>query len=137
MNDQIRRRRHTGTCDQGSEVRVQRVQSLIGAGKIPVKLFPVKFCALDSAFGAIHAAAYTSKVQQGAGCLLQLLIQLRLDLTSCPLAGGPLNCRQTSRRLLDAPLIPEVRVLVTVEALATGAAGLSAVTASFIQGRER
>lgn len=33
MNDQIRRRRHTGTHDQGSEVRVHRVRSLIGKKK--------------------------------------------------------------------------------------------------------
>lgn len=31
MNDQIRRRRHTGTHDQGSEVRVHR--SLMGSGR--------------------------------------------------------------------------------------------------------
>lgn len=137
MNDQIRRRRHTGTHDQGSEVRVQRVRSLMGAKK-KKSSFPVKFCALDSAFGTLHAAAYTSEVQQGAGRFLQLLIQLWLDLASCPLADGPLDGGWTSRScLVDAPLVPEIWVLVAVEALAAGAAGLSGVAASFIQGGKR
>ncbi len=95
------------------------------------------FCALDSAFGALHAAAYTSEVQQGAGGFLQLLIQLRLDLTSWPLAGGPLDGGRTSRSLVDAPLVPEVGVLVAVEALAAGAVGLPSVAASFVQGGKR
>lgn len=138
MNDQIRRRRHTGTHDQGSEVRVQRVQSLMGAKNKQKKTsFPVKFCALDSAFGTLHAAAYTSKVQQGAGRFLQLLIQLWLNLTSCPLADRPLDGRRTSRSLVNAPLIPEIGVLVAVEALAAGTVRLSAVAASFIQGGKR
>lgn len=137
MNDQIRRRRHTGTHDQGSEVRVHRVRSLTGTKKKKESSFPVKFCALDSAFGALHAAAYTGEVQQGAGGFLQLLIQLRLDLAAWPLAGRPLDGRWTSRSLLDAPLVPEVGVLVTVETLATGAMGLPSVAASFVQGRKR
>lgn len=134
MNDQIRRRRHTGTHDQGSEVRVQRVRSLMRGRGGGGSSFPVKFCALDSAFGALRAAAYTSEVQQGAGRFLQLLIQLRLGLTSCPLAGGPLDGGRTPRSLVDAPLVPEVGVLVAVEALAAGAAGLPAVAASFVEG---
>lgn len=135
MNDQIRRRRHTGTHDQGSEVRVHRVRSLMGAKKI--SSFPVKFCALDSAFGALRAVAYTSEVQQGAGGFLQLLIQLRLDLAPWPLTGGPLDGGRTSRSLVDTPLVPEVGVLVAVEALAAGAAGLPAVAAPFVQGGKR
>ena len=135
MNDQIRRRRHTGTHDQGSEVRVHRVRSLMGGGC--VSSFPVKFCALYSTFGALHAAAYTSEVQQGTGGFLQLLIELWLDLMPCPLAGRPLDGGWTSRSLVDAPLIPEIRVLVAVEALTAGAAGLPAVTASLIQGGKR
>lgn len=133
MNDQIRRRRHTGTHDQGSEVRVHRVRSLSGAKETS---FPVKFCALDSAFGALRAAAYTGEMQQGARRFLQLLIQLRLDLAPRPLAGGPLDGERTSRSLVDAPLIPEVGVLVAVETLAAGSAGLTAVAASFVQGGE-
>lgn len=99
--------------------------------------FPVKFCALDSAFGALRAAAYTSEVQQGAGSFLQLLIQLRLGLTSCPLASRPLDGERTSRSLVDAPLVPEVGVLVTVETLAASTVGLPAVAASFVQGGKR
>lgn len=137
MNDQIRRRRHTGTHDQGSEVRVHRVRSLMGGKRKEKSSFPVKFCALDSAFGALHAAAYTSEVQQGAGSFLQLLIQLWLDLASWPLTDGPLDGGRTTRSLVDAPLVPKVGVLVTVEALASGAAGLPAVTASFVQGGKR
>lgn len=136
MNDQIRRRRHTGTHDKGSEVRVHRVRSLMGAEE-KKSSFPVKFCALDSTFGALHAAAYTGEVQQGAGGFLQLLIQLWLDLASWPLTDGPLDGGRTSRRLVDAPLVPEVGVLVAVEALAAGAARLPAVAASFIQGGKR
>lgn len=135
MNDQIRRRRHTGTHDQGSEVRVHRVRSLIGGKK--KSSFPVQFCALDSTFGALHAAAYTGEVQQGAGGFLQLLIQLWLDLASWPLTDGPLDGGRTSRSLVDAPLVPEVGVLVAVEALAAGTAGLPAVAASFVQGGQR
>lgn len=139
MNDQIRRRRHTGTHDQGSEVRAHRVRSLMEAKRKKKKKssFPVKFCALDSTFGALRAAAYTGEVQQGAGGFLQLLIQLWLHLASRPLAGGPLDGRRTSRGLLGAPFVPEVGVLVAVEALAAGAAGLPAVAASFVQGGER
>lgn len=137
MNDQIRRRRHTGTHDQGSEVRVHRVRSLMGAKETKISSFPVKFCALDSAFGALCAAAYTSKVQQRASGFLQLLIQLWFDLAPWPLSDGPLDGRRTSRSLVDASLVPEVGVLVAVEALAAGAAGLPAVAASFIQGGNR
>lgn len=100
-------------------------------------LFPVKFCALDSAFGALHAAAYTSEVQQGASSFLQFIIQLGLDLASWPLTDGPLDGGRTTWSLVDAPLVPKVGVLVAVEALAAGAAGLPAFTASFIQGGER
>lgn len=128
MNDQMRRRRHTGKQDQGSEVRVW---SLIGKNTTS---FPAKFCALDSMFGALCAAAYAGEVQQGARRLLQLLVQLRLDLSPWPLIDGPLNPRRTSRSLLEASLLPEVRVLVAVEALAASTAGLPAVEASFFQG---
>lgn len=95
--------------------------------------FPVKFCALDSTFGALHAAAYTSEVQQGAGRFLELLVQLWLDLAPHPLADGPFDGRWTARSVVGAPLIPEIRVLVAVEALAAGTAGLPAVAASFVQ----
>lgn len=133
MNDQMRRRRHTGKRDQGSEVRVHRVRSLIGK-KTKKTSFPVKFCALDSMFGALCAAAYACEVQQGAGGFLQLLVQLRLDLSPWPLIDGPLNGRRTSGSLVEASLFPEVRVLVAVEALAASTAGLPAVAASFVQG---
>lgn len=143
MNDQIRRRRHTRTHDQGSEVRVHRVRSLMGGsreggGGVRRKQFsfPVQFCALDSAFGALRAAAYTGEVQQGPGGLLQLLVQLGLRLAPRPLAGGPLDGRRASRSLVDAPLVPEVGVLVAVEALTAGAVGLPALAASFVQGGE-
>lgn len=96
--------------------------------------FPGKFCALDSMFGALCAAAYASEVQQGARRLLQLLVQLRLGLPPWPLIDGPLDGGRTWRSLLEASLLPEVRVLVAVEALAAGAAGLPAVEASFVQG---
>lgn len=76
-------------------------------------------------------------MQQGAGRFLQLLIQLRLGLTPCPLAGRPFDGGRTPRCLVDAPLVPEVGVLVTVEALAAGAAGLPAVAASFVEGGQR
>lgn len=99
--------------------------------------FPVKFCALDSTFGALHAAAYTSEVQQGASGFLQLLIELWLDLAPLPFTNGPLDGRRTSRSLVDAPLVPEVGVLIAVEALAAGTAGLSTVAASFVQGGQR
>lgn len=136
MNDQIRRRRHTGTHDQGSEVRAHRVRSLMEAKEKKKTSFPVKFCALDSTFRALRAVAYTSEVQQRAGGFLQLLIQLWLDLASRPLADGPLDGGWTSRGQLDAPFVPEVGVLVAVEALAAGAAGLPAVAAPFVQGGE-
>lgn len=96
--------------------------------------FPVKFCALDSMFGALCAAAYACEVQQGAGGFLQLLVQLRLDLSPWPLIDGPLNGGRTSGSLVEASLFPEVRVLVAVEALAASTAGLPAVAASFVQG---
>lgn len=96
--------------------------------------FPVKFCALDSMFGALCAAAYACEVQQGAGGFLQLLVQLRLDLPPWPLIDGPLNGGRTSGSLVEASLFPEVRVLVAVEALAASTAGLPAVAASFVQG---
>lgn len=96
--------------------------------------FPVKFCALDSLFGALCAAANAGEVQQGAGGFLQLLVQLRLRLPPRPLVDGPLDGRRTPGRLVEASLLPEVRVLVAVEALAAGAAGLPAVAASFVQG---
>lgn len=131
MNDQMRRRRHTGKQDRGSEFRVHRVRSLIGKNTTS---FPVKFCALDSMFGALCAAAYAGEVQQGARGFLQLLVQLRLDLSPWPLIDGPLNGRWTPRSLLEASLFPEVRVLIAVEALAASTAGLPAVEASFVQG---
>lgn len=99
--------------------------------------FPVKFCALDSAFGALRAAAYTSEVQQGAGSFLQLLVQLRLGLASCPLARGPLDGKRTSRSLVNAPLVPEVGVLVAVETLAAGAVRLPTFAAAFVQRGKR
>lgn len=76
-------------------------------------------------------------MQQGAGSFLQLLVQLWLDLASWPLTDGPLDGGWTSRRLVDAPLVPEVGVLVAVEALAAGAVGLPAFAASFVQGGKR
>lgn len=85
-------------------------------------------------FGALCAAAYACEVQQGAGGFLQLLVQLRLDLSPWPLIDGPLNGGRTSGSLVEASLFPEVRVLVAVEALAAGTAGLPAVAASFVQG---
>lgn len=85
-------------------------------------------------FGALCAAAYAGEVQQGAGGLLQLLVQLRLGLSPWPLIDGPLNGGRTSRSLLEASLFPEVRVLVAVKALAAGTVGLPAVEASFVQG---
>lgn len=100
-------------------------------------LFPVKFCALDSTFGALYAAAYTSEVQQGSGGFLQLLVQLWLELRSGSFTDGPLDSGRMARHLVDAPLVPEVGVLVAVEALAAGAAGLPPVAASFVQGGER
>lgn len=115
----------------GSEVRVHRVRSLIGKNTTS---FPVKFCALDSMFGALCAAAYAGEVQQGARSFLQLLIQLRLDLSPWPLIDGPLNGRGASRSLLEASLFPEVRVLIAVEALAASAVGLPSIEASFVQG---
>lgn len=129
MNDQVRRRRHTGTHEQGSEVRVHRVWSLSTS-------FPVKFCALDSAFGSLCAATYTGQVQQGPGGFLQLLVQLHLHFAPRPLAGGPLDGGRTPRGLVDAPLVPQVRIFVAVETLAAGAAGLPAFTAPFVQGGE-
>lgn len=113
------------------QVRVHRVWSLRGKNTTS---FPGKFCALDSMFGALCAAAYASEVQQGARGFLQLLVQLRLDLSPWPLIDGPLNGRRMSRSLLEASLFPEVRVLVAVEALAASTAGLPAVEASFVQG---
>lgn len=130
MNDQVRRRRHTGTHEQGSEVRIHRIWSLTRAKET---LFPVQFCALDSAFGSLCAATYTSEVQQGPGGFLQLLVELYLYFTPCPLASGPLDSRWTPRGLVDAPLIPEIRIFITVETLAAGTARLPAFTASFIQ----
>lgn len=85
-------------------------------------------------FGALCAAAYASEVQQGAGSFLQLLVQLRLDLSPWPLIDGPLNGRWTSGSLMEASLFPEVRVLIAVEALAASTAGLPAVATSFVQG---
>lgn len=99
--------------------------------------FPAKFCALDSAFGALRAAAYTGEVQQGAGGFLQLLVQLWLDLTPRPLAKGPLDGERTARSLVNAPLVPEVGVLVAVETLAAGAARLPTFAATFVQGGKR
>lgn len=98
--------------------------------------FPVKFCALDSAFGPLRAAAYTGEVQQGAGGLLQLLVHLLLHLAPRPLADGPLDGGGAPRSPLDAPLVPEVGVLVAVETLAAGPVGLSAVAAALVQGGE-
>lgn len=76
-------------------------------------------------------------MQQGAGGFLQLLIQLRLDLTPWPLTGGPLDGGRTSRSLVDASFVPEVGVLVAVEALAAGTVGLPSVAAPFVQGGKR
>lgn len=123
----------SGVRGQGS----QGLESDGGKKKKKKSSFPVKFCALYSAFGALHAAAYTSEVKQRAGGFLQLLIQLWLDLTSRPLADGPLDGGRAARSLVDTPLVPEVGVLVAVEALTAGAAGLPAVAAPFIQGGER
>lgn len=76
-------------------------------------------------------------MQQGAGGFLQLVIHLRLDLAPWPLTRGPLDGGRTSRSLVDTPLVPEVRVLVAVEALAASAVGLPTVAAPFIQGGKR
>lgn len=76
-------------------------------------------------------------MKQRAGGFLQLLIQLWLDLTSWPLADRPLDGRRAARSLVDTPLVPEVGVLVAVEALTAGTARLPAVAAPFIQGGER
>lgn len=117
-----------------SGVRGQGSQGLESDRKKNKTSFPVKFCALDSMFGALCAAAYASEVQQGASSFLQLLVQLRLDLSPWPLIDGPLNGSRTSGSLVEASLFPEVRVLIAVEALAASTAGLPAVATSFVQG---
>lgn len=147
VNDGIRRRRHTGAHDgegggDGGCWRsgVHRVWSPTGEEKEKLNLlFPAELCAFNSAFGALRAAADAGQVQQRAGRLLKLLVQLLLDLAARPLAHGPLNGRRAARRLpRRRPLVPEeVGVLVAVEALAAGAAGLAVVAGPLVQRGQR
>lgn len=78
-------------------------------------------------------------MQQRAGRLLQLLVQLLLGLAPRPLAHGPLDGgRAARRRPRRRPLVPEeVGVLVAVEALAAGAAGLPVGAAPLVQRGQR
>lgn len=60
MNDQIRRGRHTGTHDQGSEVRAHRVRSLIGKNKIFIS------CSILCSWQYVWSLLCSCVYQQGA-----------------------------------------------------------------------
>ena len=118
--------------------------------------FPAERFALD-ALGGVCGAADAGQVKQRPGCLLELLIQLQLHLLSCPLpcrplgssgggaadrggggsrgGGGGSAAGRGGRAGAAAPLVPEVRVLVTVEALAAGPApaALALLAAPLVQ----
>lgn len=120
MNDQIRRRRHTGTHDQGSEVRVHRVRSLIGGKKnlhflfnfvlLTVRLEPSMQLRIPARCSKEPAASFSSSSSSG------LTSRRGLLPTGHLMAGGrrevwwtPLSSQRSESSSLWKPSLPARR----------------------------
>lgn len=123
MNDQIRRRRHTGTHDQGSEVRVHRVWSLMGAKKkkrnlhfllsfvlFTVRLEPSMQLRIPARWSKEPAASFSSSSSSG------LTSRRGLLPTGHLMAGGrrevwwtPLSSQRSESSSLWKPSLPARR----------------------------